>query len=88
MILRRFYKAFNGETTKYLNLSSLEGVWQRDGVKTIDGVDHIALSVEGSVSGHDHLIPADQLSAFFHDMESKLNDLDNFRRTGIWPKLK
>ena len=88
MVLRRFYKAFDGETTRYLALSSLEGVWQKDGVKSIDGVDHVTLSIESVVTGHNHLIPADQVSAFFHDLESRLNDLDNFKRTGIWPKLK
>ena len=88
MVLRRFYKILDQGVTKYFSLDELQTVWQEDELKTIDGVDHVTVHLETVSAGHRLSIPVDQLSALFHDIESKLDDIDNFKRTGIWPKLK
>ena len=88
MILRRFYKVIDRGFTKYFSLTDLQTVWQQDKLKTVDGVDHADVVLETASASYQLSVPADQVSSLFQDIESKLNDLDNFKRTGIWPKLK
>ena len=88
MVLRRFYKILDRGVTKYFSLTNLQTFLQADELENIDGVDHATISIETAYKDYTLSIPVDQVSTLFQDIESKLDDIDNFKRTGIWPKLK
>ena len=86
MVLRRFYKVLDKGVTKYFSLLNVQTLLQADELENIDGVDHATIYIETPYKNYKLSLPVDQVGALFQDIESKLDDIDNFRRTGIWPK--